>query len=56
MVPFLLPCPSIDSSEKDGIKFFEWENAKDLSKYKTMNGAQVEAELKASNYLTKWVD
>jgi len=41
---------------KDGIKFFEWENAKDLSKYKTMNGAQVEAELKASNYLTKWVD
>jgi S-adenosylmethionine synthetase len=41
---------------KDGVKFFEWENAKDLSKYKTMNGAQVEAELKASNYLTKWVD
>merc|ERR1711904_700497 len=41
---------------KNGIKFFEWENAKDLSKYKTMNSAQVEAELKASNYLTKWVD
>merc|ERR1712036_155791 len=41
---------------KDGIKFFEWENAKDLSKYKSMNAAQVEAELKASNYLTKWVD
>jgi len=41
---------------KDGIKFFEWENAKDLSKYKTMNSAQVEAELKSSNYLTKWVD
>merc|ERR1712153_188559 len=41
---------------KDGLKFFEWENAKDLSKYKTMNSAQVEAELKASNYLTKWVD
>jgi S-adenosylmethionine synthetase len=41
---------------KDGVKFFEWENAKDLSKYKTMNGAQVEAELKASTYLTKWVD
>jgi S-adenosylmethionine synthetase len=41
---------------KDGIKFFEWENAKDLSKYKTMNGEQVQAELKASNYLTKWVD
>merc|ERR1711885_116279 len=41
---------------KDGIKFFEWENAKDLSKYKSMNSAQVDAELKSSNYLTKWVD
>jgi len=41
---------------KNGIKFFEWENAKDLSKYKDMNSSQVEAELKASNYLTKWVD
>merc|ERR1712176_301717 len=41
---------------KDGTKFFEWENAKDLSKYKSMTSAQVEAELKASNYLTKWVD
>merc|ERR1712230_348630 len=25
---------------KDGIKFFEWENAKDLSKYKSMNSSQ----------------
>merc|ERR1712178_660090 len=41
---------------KNGIKFFEWENAKDLSKYKTMSSTQVEAELKSSNYLTKWVD
>merc|ERR1712094_159963 len=41
---------------KNGIKFFEWENAKDLSKYKTMNSSQVEAALKASNYLVKWVD
>jgi len=41
---------------KDGIKFFEWENAKDLSKYKSMTPEQVETELKASNYLTKWVD
>jgi S-adenosylmethionine synthetase len=41
---------------KNGIKFFEWENAKDLSKYKSMKSAEVEAELKASNYLTKWVD
>merc|ERR1711924_187496 len=39
---------------KDGIKFFEWENAKDLAKYKSMNSSQVEAELKASNCLTKW--
>merc|ERR1712056_162278 len=41
---------------KGGIKFFEWENAKDLSKYKSMNSDQVTAELKSSNYLTKWVD
>merc|ERR1711871_959418 len=41
---------------KDDKKFFEWENAKDLSKYKSMTSAQVSAELKASNYLTKWVD
>jgi len=41
---------------KDGRKYFEWENAKDLSKYKGMNSNQVSAELKASNYLTKWVD
>merc|ERR1712159_417672 len=41
---------------KDGIKFFEWENAKDLAKYKPMDSAQVNAALKASNYLTKWVD
>merc|ERR1711915_387269 len=34
---------------KDGIKFFEWENAKDVSKYKLLDSAQVEAELKASN-------
>jgi len=41
---------------KDGIKFFEWENAKDLTKYATMNSEQVTAALKASNYLTKFVD
>jgi len=41
---------------KDGRKYFEWENAKDLSKYAKMNSAQVTAELKGSNYLTKWVD
>merc|ERR1712150_341888 len=41
---------------KDGVKFFEWENAKDLSKFKSMTPAQVTAELTSSNYLTKWVD
>merc|ERR1711985_203363 len=41
---------------KNNIKFFEWENAKDLSKYAKMTSAQVTAELTASNYLTKWVD
>jgi len=41
---------------KDGKKFFEWENAKDCSKYKNMSSADVTAALKASNYLTKWVD
>merc|ERR1711968_157260 len=41
---------------KNGIKFFEWENAKDLSKYASMTSANVTAELTASNFLTKWVD
>merc|ERR1711879_983124 len=41
---------------KAGIKFFEWENAKDLSKYAPMSAEQVSAALKSSNYLTKWVD
>merc|ERR1719276_449158 len=41
---------------KEGIKFFEWENAKDPTKYKAMGSADVTAALKDSNYLTKWVD
>jgi S-adenosylmethionine synthetase len=41
---------------KNGIKFFEWETAKDVSKYAKMNTSEVAAALKASNYLTKWVD
>merc|ERR1712012_1461262 len=41
---------------KDGRKFFEWENAKDLAKYAAMDSAQVTAALTASTYLTKWVD
>merc|ERR1712187_1067326 len=41
---------------KDGIKFFEWENSKDMSKYASMDSAQVTAALKGSNFLQKWVD
>merc|ERR1711920_798965 len=41
---------------KDGIKFFERENAADLSKYLPLSSEQVTAELTASNYLQKWVD
>jgi len=41
---------------KDGRKYFEWENAKDLNSYAKMSSAEVTAALKASNYLTKWVD
>merc|ERR1711906_46440 len=41
---------------KNGCKFFEWENASDLSKYKGMSPDEVSEELKASNFLTKWVD
>merc|ERR1712063_115394 len=41
---------------KDGVKFFEWENPKDMSKYASMNSEHVTTALKASNYLTKWVD
>merc|ERR1711971_1094212 len=41
---------------KDGKKFFEWENAKSLDKYASMDSEQVSAALKGSNYLTKWVD
>merc|ERR1712100_70775 len=41
---------------KNGIKFFEWENAKDISKYGKMGSSDVAAALKASNYLDKWVD
>jgi len=41
---------------KNGCKFFEWENAKDLKKYGAMSPEEVGAALKASNYLDKWVD
>jgi len=38
------------------MKLFEWENAKDLSKYTAMTTDQVDAELKKSDFLQKWVD
>jgi len=41
---------------KDGMKYFEWENPKDISKYKDMSSDEIGAELKSSTYLTKWVD
>merc|ERR1711988_825664 len=41
---------------KNGCKFFEWENAKDLKKYGAMSPEEVGAALKSSNYLDKWVD
>merc|ERR1711997_44512 len=41
---------------RNGIKFFEWENAKDVSKYAKMNSEQISAALKSSSFLTKWVD
>merc|ERR1711862_149025 len=41
---------------KDGIKFFEWGMLKTCPSYAKMNSAEVAAALKASNYLTKWVD
>merc|ERR1719443_1335212 len=41
---------------ENGIKFFEWENPKDLAKYAPMTSEQVGAALASSNYLTKYVD
>jgi len=41
---------------KNGIRYFEWENPKNMSKYSKMDSAEVTAALKSSNYLTKWVD
>merc|ERR1712097_46199 len=41
---------------KNGMKFFECENPKDLSKFASMQPAEVEAQFKASDALKKWVD
>ena len=44
--------------EKDGMTFFSWENAKDLSKYASMTGAAIAKELAKEKevVLKKWVD
>merc|ERR1712182_167747 len=41
---------------ENGMKFFEWENPADLSKFSKMNAVEIQKELEASNYLQKWVD
>jgi S-adenosylmethionine synthetase len=41
---------------ENGIKYFEWENSKDLTKYAPMTSEQVGAALASSNFLTKYVD
>jgi len=43
---------------ENGIKFFEWENPQDLSKYAGFDSAQVKSELAANKaaVLAKWVD
>jgi len=41
---------------KDGRKFFEWENAVDLSSYAKMSSEDITKSLHASDYLKKWVD
>merc|ERR1712032_1798135 len=47
-----------DSYEKDGKKFFSWEEVIDLTKYTGMSGSEVEAEVSSSQeeILKKWVD
>jgi len=44
--------------EKDGMTFFSWENAKDLSKYNAMTGPAIAKELAKEKemVLKKWVD
>merc|ERR1711935_344686 len=41
---------------ENGMKFFEWENHKNLTKYAAMTSEQVGAALASSNFLTKYVD
>jgi len=41
---------------KNGIKFFEWERAVDMSKFTKMKSSDIAATLEKSNFLQKWVD
>jgi S-adenosylmethionine synthetase len=41
---------------KDGMKFFEWENPKDLKKFAKMSSKQISKALADSDYLSRWVD
>eukprot|EP00811_Abedinium_folium_P031510 NODE_5136_length_1804_cov_19.623733.p1 GENE.NODE_5136_length_1804_cov_19.623733~~NODE_5136_length_1804_cov_19.623733.p1 ORF type:complete len:455 (-),score=101.13 NODE_5136_length_1804_cov_19.623733:302-1666(-) len=41
---------------QDGRKYFEWENARDLTKYVLMGPADIPQILAASDFLSKWVD
>jgi S-adenosylmethionine synthetase len=45
-----------DPFTQNGMKFFEWENPKDLSKFARMNSVEIAAQFKASDALKKWVD
>jgi S-adenosylmethionine synthetase len=47
-----------DPYTEGDLKYFSWEDAKDLSKYVKMSAAQVEKELKSNQkkVLEKWVD
>jgi len=47
-----------DPYAEGDLKFFAWEDAKDLSKYVKMTGAAIEKELTANKkaVLEKWVD
>merc|ERR1712176_1256493 len=47
-----------DAYVEDGISYFSWENAKDLSKYAEMDAATLTAEVEANkeSILKKWVD
>eukprot|EP00811_Abedinium_folium_P034457 NODE_7335_length_1588_cov_108.056126.p1 GENE.NODE_7335_length_1588_cov_108.056126~~NODE_7335_length_1588_cov_108.056126.p1 ORF type:complete len:486 (+),score=115.20 NODE_7335_length_1588_cov_108.056126:95-1459(+) len=41
---------------QDGRKYFEWENARDLTRYVLMAPEDIPKSLAASDFLSKWVD